>query len=58
MGVDTSADALFEACGDYNGNFVNVRLLDEKMGNSEGRYVLYLSVEPRAFTPADNLAAL
>lgn len=58
IGVDTSADALFEACGDYNGNFVNVRLLDEQMGNSEGRYVLYLSVEPHAFNEADNLAAL
>lgn len=58
MGVDTVADALFQACGDYNGNFVNVRLLDEPTGETEGRYVLYLSVEPHAFTEADNLAAL
>lgn len=58
MGVNTSSDALFEAMGDYNGNFVDFRLLDEETGSNSGRYVLYLSVEPRAFTASDNIAAI
>lgn len=58
MGVDAATDALFEATGDYNGNFVDFRLLEEETGTSTGRYVLYLSVEPHAFTASDSLAAL
>ena len=58
MGVDASTDALFEASGDYNGNFVAFRLLEEETGANTGRYVLYLSVEPHAFTTSDTLAAL
>lgn len=52
-----SSDSLFEICGDYKGNFIKTRLSEEPTGDSEGRYVLCLSVEPDAFTPADNLAA-
>ncbi|MDE7438767.1 MAG: hypothetical protein K2M93_09820 [Muribaculaceae bacterium] len=58
MGVNTASDALFEASGDYNGNFVDFRLLEEATGANTGRYVLYLTVEPHAFTAADSLAAL
>lgn len=58
MGVNASSDALFEAMGDYNGNFVAFRLLDEEMDANTGRYVLYLSVEPHAFTASDTLAAI
>lgn len=57
MGVNENADALFEASGDYNGNFVDVRLIDEMTGEDSGRYVLCLSVEPHSFNPADSFAA-
>ncbi len=56
--VIVSPDSLFKICGDYKGNFIEVCLSEESTSNSEGRYVLCLSVEPEAFTPADNLAAL
>lgn len=56
--VVVSSDSLFTICGDYKGNFIEVRLSEEPTGDSEGRYILCLSVEPEAFTPADNLAAL
>lgn len=56
--VIVSPDSLFNICGDYKGNFIEVRLSEEPTSDSEGRYVLCLSVEPEAFTPADNLAAL
>lgn len=58
MDLNPSSDNLFEACGNYNGNFVDVKLLDKTTGASAGRYVLYMMVEPNAFTSADNLAAL
>lgn len=58
MGVNTLSDALFEASGDYNGNFVDFRLTEENTNGNTGRYVLYLSVEPHAFTATDALAAL
>lgn len=53
MDLDTATDALFEAVGDHKGSFVDVRLLDEKGNGGDGRYILILSVEPGAFTPAD-----
>ncbi len=46
VGVNPSADALFEVTGDYKGNFVEARLIDESIDAVTGRYVLYLSVEP------------
>lgn len=58
MDLNMATDDLFEAVGDYNGNFIDVRLLDDKGENGEGRYILILSVEPNAFTEADNTAAL
>lgn len=58
MGVNTEADALFEATGDYKGNFVDVRLMDESTGENTGRYVLCLMVEPGTPNPADSMAAL
>lgn len=58
MDLNTATDDLFEAVGDYNGNFIDVRLLDDKGDNGEGRFILILSVEPNAFTQADNTAAL
>lgn len=58
MGVNTEADALFEATGDYKGNFVDVRLMDESTGENSGRYVLCLMVEPGTPNSADSMAAL
>lgn len=46
-------DALFEAVGDYEGNLVDIRLLDDAGDGNSGRYILVLSVEPGAFTDAD-----
>lgn len=57
MDLNTESDDLFEAVGDYRGNFVDVRLLDEKGEGGSGRYILILSVEPRAFTAADDIVA-
>lgn len=57
MDLNTATDDLFEAVGDWKGNFVDVRLLDEKGDGQSGRYILILSVEPNAFTPADEIAA-
>lgn len=39
-------DSLFEATGEYAGNFVDLRLADEPAVSGGGRYVLYLTVEP------------
>lgn len=58
MGVNTVCDCLYEACGEYQGNFVDVRLSDETTDEGNGRYVLYLLVEPAGFKPVDNMAAL
>lgn len=57
MDLNTESDDLFEAVGDYNGNFVDVRLLDEKNDTGSGRYILILSIEPGAFTTADDMEA-
>lgn len=57
MDLNTASDDLFEAVGDYNGNFVDIRLLDEKGVANGGRYILILSIEPGAFTPVDNIMA-
>lgn len=57
MDLNTESDDLFEAVGDYKGSFVDVRLLDERNESGSGRYILILSVEPGAFTPADDVMA-
>ncbi len=57
MDLNTATDDLFEAVGDYNGNFVDIRLLDEKGASDAGRYILILSIEPGAFTAADDFVA-
>ena len=57
LDVITNPDSLFEVAGNYKGNFVEIRLMDEVVSGSLGRYVLFLSVEPNGFTDADNLAA-
>ena len=44
--------------GDYQGSLVDVRLLDDRNSDGSGRYILILSVEPNAFTAADDVAAL
>lgn len=53
----TATDDLFEAVCDYKGSLVDIRLLDEKQSNDGGRYILILSIEPEAFTAADDLVA-
>ena len=58
MDLNTATDDLFEAVGDYKGSLVDVRLLDDKHQDGNGRYILILSIEPKAFTPADNDMAL
>lgn len=50
---DGDPAALFAAVGDYEGNLVDIRLLDDEGDNGSGRYILILSVEPGAFTDAD-----
>lgn len=50
-------DDLFEAIGEYDGNYVVVRLIDDAGHADGGRYVLVLSVEPEGFTPADSTLA-
>lgn len=57
MDLNTETDDLFEAVGDYQGSFVDIRLLDDRKDNGSGRYILILSVEPGAFTPADDIMA-
>lgn len=57
MDLNTESDDLFEAVGDYKGSFVDIRLLDERNESGSGRYILILSVEPGAFTPADDVMA-
>lgn len=61
---EQSAD-LFEVTGEYKGHFLNARLIDETSyskvtGNQDGsgRYILMLSIEPKGFSAADNLAIL
>lgn len=58
MDLNTATDDLFEAVGDYQGSLVDVRLLDDRNSDGSGRYILILSVEPNAFTAADDVAAL
>lgn len=69
MGNNLTTDAIFEAGGDYEGNFVLVRLIEEDAaGNqidspqqvlaeadspSEGRFVLFLNVTPDASRDQD-----
>lgn len=56
LGNDDSTDGLFDVSGDYNGNFVAVRLIDDPGADPqdpEGRYIMILSVEPRGFTESD-----
>lgn len=48
MDLNTATDDLFEAVGDYQGSLVDVRLLDEAMPDSSGRFILIVSVEPNA----------
>lgn len=57
MGRNSASDDLFEAMGDYKGNFVDVRLMDDRHDGENGRYILILSVEPQGFTPADDIYA-
>lgn len=69
IGVILSSDQqsadLFDVTGEYKGHFLNARLIDEASysktsGNQDGagRYILMLSIEPKGFGAADNLAAL
>ncbi len=60
LGSDTAADGLFDVSGDYNGNFVAVRLIDDPGADPqdpEGRYIMMLSIEPGGFTVSDNIEA-
>lgn len=57
MDLNTVTDDLFEAVGDYNGDFVDVRLLDDRKDSGDGRFILILSVAPQAFTTADDVVA-
>lgn len=67
MGCPTYTDALFEAIGNYGENLVNLRLVEQQSDSSyvvdpdyaasEGKYVLVLSIEPGAYTQADNWMA-
>ncbi|MCM1369523.1 MAG: hypothetical protein NC204_04030 [Candidatus Amulumruptor caecigallinarius] len=55
-GENIYSQDLYEVIGNYLGNNVNVRLLDDRTGeNGDGRYILMLSVEPGV---SDRVAAL
>lgn len=65
MGANELTDDLFDVYGEYNGNFVNVRLIDDpafkgegKFSGNSGKYIVMLTVEPNGFTPEDEIAAL
>lgn len=57
MDLNTATDDLFEAVGQYDNSLVVVRLLDDASGDHDGRFILILSVEPDAFSPADDIMA-
>lgn len=54
FGINPMSDDLFQVNGPYAGNLVDMRLLDDPDGQ---RFILMLSVEPDAFTPADDILA-
>lgn len=72
VGENIFSQDLYEVVGEYKGNLVDIRLMDEpaayqgniNSGNIEdedidrsGRYIIMLSVEPGSFTDADNILA-
>lgn len=57
MDLNTATDDLFEAVGQYDKSLVVVRLLDDSSGERDGRFILILSIEPDAFSPADDIMA-
>lgn len=58
MGTLYVTDAVFEACGSYAGNQVDVRLTEETNADSSGRFVVTLTVVPSAYTDYDQLPAM
>lgn len=46
LGVNEASTDLFEVIGSYNGNDLDVRLLDDRNDAGSGRYILVVSVEP------------
>lgn len=57
--LNPMSDAMFEATGRYDGNFVEVRLVEQLHdSNIGGRFIMMLSIEPGAFSPSDDVAAL
>lgn len=54
FGINPMSEDLFQVNGPYAGNLVDMRLLDDPDGK---RFILMLSVEPDAFTPADDILA-
>lgn len=50
MGVNVLTDAIFETIGQYAGNMVEVRLIDEKavLHDDHGRFIVVVSVEPQS----------
>lgn len=57
LGRNTMTDDLFQVFGDYKGNLVDVRLLDDDT-SGDGRYILMFIVTPDSFTPDDDVAAM
>lgn len=57
LSVNAATDDLFDVVGDYQGGLVNVRLLDDPGIAGDGRFILILSVQPDAFSPADDFVA-
>lgn len=58
-GVNQLSGDLFEVIGEHDGNYVAIRLIDDAgNGESGGRFIVLMSVEPVGFTSSDNLAAL
>lgn len=59
VGENIYSQDLYEVVGEYKGNLVDVRLMDEAgSGNDNGgRYIIMLSVEPGSFTDTDSVLA-
>lgn len=57
VGVPDTTDSIFEAMGSYEGNHVNVRLVEEELPDNSGRFILMLAVTPGAYTISDEFVA-
>lgn len=58
LGGEPASEELFSLAGRYEGNFIQVRLIDSEAEHGNGRFILAINVEPSGFTAADDLVAV